>query len=152
MSRMLRRFVAWLLIAVLPVQAYAMVTMVACGPSHERMAAATAQPRADSHGSALHLSQRDHAAHDHAAHDHHAATSHASDSAVSDDGARAVANLGDFKCSACAACCVGAALPAGDVALGLWAPSPDTLRPAAAAPLSAVALDGLERPPRTVLV
>ena len=45
-------------------------------------------------------------------------------------------------CRACAACCVSAALPAGDVSLGLPAPAPGTLRPSQTTPPAAVALDG----------
>lgn len=180
MPRAVRRFVLWLVIAILPVQGYAAATMVACGPIHERMASAATRAHDhdgssqngkhghDGPGRRAHdHSAPDHGAHDHGAHghgahghgahdrgarDHAASAAHAPPAAMADSSTAAAAGgLADFTCSACAACCVGAALPAGDVSLDVSALAPDTLRPAAAAPLAAVTLDGLERPPRSFL-
>jgi hypothetical protein len=156
MSRAARRFVLWLIIAILPVQGYAAATMVACGPSHERMAARAPHAHAEDLGRASHHGAHDHAAHDHgahahAAHDHAGFTPDAHAAVTPDDTARAASDLASFTCSACAACCVGAALPAREFSLDVPAPAPDTLRPATAAPLTAVTLDGLERPPRPFL-
>ncbi len=134
MSRAMRRFILWLIVATLPIQGYAAATMVACGPSHERMAAGAMHSHDGDH-----RSDRSSASH-HGGHDH----------AMADDSARAVSDVGDFSCSACAVCSVGAALPAGDILLDVSAPAPDTLRPSSTTPLTAVTLDGLERPPRSI--
>lgn len=157
MPRALRRFFVWLLIVILPVQAYAAASMVACGPRHERMAAAMAASahagmRSDGSDAGAHDHRaHDHRAHHHPDHEHAGPASHGHDAAPADDAVSVSSDSAGITCSACAACCVGAALPVGDVALHSPAPVPGTLRPAMAAPFDAVTLDGLERPPRSFL-
>ena len=95
MSRSTRILLAWLLAALLPLQGYAAAAMISCGPMHAHRAA-----QSDAQN-------RDHAGHLHshaelAAHDLHA----------SGGTPPAVPGTFDLKCSACAACCTGAAAPA----------------------------------------
>jgi len=108
MSR-LRLVLACLLMAALPLQGWAAVTMAFCGDLH-RTAAAVVAEAGHSAGHAM-----EHAAphgHDHAAPHAHADTDHQHDghstpSKTSTSGA-------DHKCPACGACCHGAGLAAFD--------------------------------------
>ncbi|MFZ5542753.1 MAG: hypothetical protein ACOZJZ_04295 [Pseudomonadota bacterium] len=136
MSRILRSFVLWLLVAALPLQGYAASSMVGCGPSHERMATALAQLPSE-----------------HEAMPHHAAAPQdgAVDAATDGSTVEKLAQFGQFKCSACAACCAAAALPAGDWSLTLPQLPPGMLAPAVGTRIASLALDGPERPPRIFL-
>jgi hypothetical protein len=138
MWRGFRIAMMWLLAVALPLQGSVAATLRVCGPGHDRMAVAAAA-----------IAEHDHAAHHHAAH-HHGA------SAVPAHDANATATTQDLhksaqhKCSACAACCVTAALPASVVRF-------EAVVDAAAPPpvffsCSVVFLtDGPERPPRLPL-
>jgi hypothetical protein len=140
----LRRFVVvWLVAIALPVQCVAGVLGLHCasmmtGTDHAAHATPSAQAV-----DATSAADPARAGHEH----HHAA--HAVDAGPSSaaDGAPAQAT-GSHACSACAMCCVGAALPASMPELAL--PEPSSLQPsfAAATPASVVP-GGLERPPRT---
>lgn len=161
MSRLVRRFVVWLLVAIVPVQGYAVVTMAACGPIHERMSAATTRSHAGAVAGVSHHGGSELRAHDHRAHEHgarevsvsapqdHGVVAPAAETTVL--GAERAVDFDSFSCSVCAACCVGAVVPAGEVSLEVAAPSPGTLRPSSAARLTAVTLDGPDRPPRLIL-
>ena len=110
----------WLLATALPLQGFAAATMLTCGPAHHRMAASAAPH-----------------AHAHEGHQHH-------------HDAGTLQQLAKFKCSACAACCVAAALPSPTLTFD----SPDLAEVHASVPPPAVAIfltDGLERPPRPLL-
>lgn len=123
----------WLLAVALPLQGSVAAALRACGPGHDPLAMA-----------AIAIAEHDHAAHHHddtaaSAHDHDA------DAATQD-----LHKSAPHKCSACAACCVTAALPAStlrfEAAIDAAAP-PRTFVPTAVAFLT----DGPERPPRSLL-
>lgn len=159
MASWLRFALVWLLVAALPVQSWAAATLMNCGPTHHRMSE-----------SASHL----HRVTAHAAHGHgglqgaHEVTPHSHDGSVAapesiavsvaptDAGAASsghhdsVQKLGKFKCSACASCCMGTALPTSVLSFGASV-TRDT--PAAAIPqaVGVFLTSGLDRPPRTLL-
>lgn len=135
MKTALRTLWICLLLLALPVQGFAAAQMTQCGPGHERMQhASTVEHDHDPQAQA----QDQHAHHAHAA-------AHADDAA--DDGSTPPAK---HHCSACAACCVGMALPSS---------APLVVAPAqavrhgvtigAADPIFLTS--GLERPPRSTL-
>ena len=147
MSSFYRAALAWLLLFSLPLQGYAAATMLSCGPNHHQMwaAAATATVSAHESGEAQHE-------HHHAqttADDHHATAS--VDVSGDDASVHHMNKLSKFKCSACAACCVGAALPTSP--LEFLSVPPAVARDCF---LPAVHLgfftDGPDRPPRLLLV
>lgn len=118
----------------LPVQAVASATMLHCGPSHQRMHAL--QMGVVSHASVHH---------DHAQHSATSASQHGAGNTAP------LADLGKYKCSACAACGSGCAL-IGHMPL---IPAPEfgatvfvTVVPA----VEVFAVDGPDRPPRKLLV
>lgn len=134
---MLSRFklmLVWLIAIALPVQALASATLLHCGPSHQRMHASqigTALPAA--------------AQHDHAQHQAASVPQH--------DAAQAapLAELGKYKCSACAACGSACALPSRMPVI--TAPeSGATLFLAVVPAVAAFATCGPDRPPRNSLV
>lgn len=146
MRAWLRVLTVWFIAVALPVQGIAGVSMAHCGASHERME------------SALDVARHHAAEHDAGtAHHHDADTPHADDrpDAGADDSTQAQpgkrSDLSQFKCSACAACCAGSALPSA---------SPRLPEPAAAGvvfadagvTVDAFASDGPDRPPRSLLV
>ena len=142
----LRLLIVWFIAIALPVQGMAGVTMAHCGSSHERMGAATE------------AQQHRHADHEAGAAPHHAAGV-ANGAAQPDHGAAIEAkaqsgklsDLAQYKCSSCASCCAGSALPSALPRL----PEP-TAAPAVFAEemvtVDAFASDGPDRPPRTHLV
>jgi len=142
----LRLLIVWFIAIALPVQGMAGVTMAHCGSSHERMGAAVEAP------------QHRHADHEAGAAHHHAADA-ADDAAQAEHGAAAQAkaqsgklsDLAQYKCSSCASCCAGSALPSALPCL----PEP-TAAPAVFAEelvtVDAFASEGPDRPPRTHLV
>ena len=142
MSFRFRSVLMWLLLIALPVQGFAAATMLNCGPNHQQMWQASAAAKAD---------PSVHAAHDH----HHKAVDADAGEAPtagqpSDDGnsLTQLNKAAKFKCSACAACCMGIALPASPLAItALLVDSAPQLEG------SAVHVDfvstGPDRPPRT---
>jgi hypothetical protein len=119
----------WVLIAAIPLQGVAAAAMIHCGTHHD----STSEP-----------TQAGDERHDHASASYHAMSD--TDGTVS-----AVDHDGEPKCSACAACCIGLALPSSFSALlpvlpsvvahcGVFTSAPD------------VVITGPERPPRTLLV
>jgi len=134
----------WLLLLALPLQGFAAATMINCGPNHHRMMVAAMADTTDAH---------EHAA----AGQHHHEMGSAADhhDAVSNDGDAAsmhhLDKLMKFKCSACAACCMGAAMPTAAVTFDI---PPPAIAPATYVPTSHVGFvaDGPERPPRLFLV
>ncbi|NML16932.1 hypothetical protein HHL10_18280 [Azohydromonas sp. G-1-1-14] len=121
----------WLLAVALPLQGSVAATLRVCGPGHERMAVVMA-----------------HVAHDHASHHHDDAPAFSHDEASS--ATQDLHKNAQHTCSACAACCVTAALPADtlrfEAAIGAAGPPPAFL-PSPAAFLT----DGPDRPPRSLL-
>ena len=142
-----RSAVMWLLLVALPLQAYAAVTMLSCGPNHHRlMVAATAMGEPaepyESHG---HI----------AAGQHHHETGMVGGplDVASADGSGAASSLSHrdklmkFKCNACAVCCTGAAMP---TAVFTFEPFPPAMAPASSVPITHVGFvtHGPDRPPR----
>ncbi|MDZ5455626.1 hypothetical protein [Azohydromonas lata] len=130
MWRLFRIAMMWLLAVALPLQGSVAATLRVCGPGHDRMAVAAAVI----------------VEHDHAAHHHDAAAASAHD----DTATQNLHQNAQHKCSACAACCVTAALPASVVrfeAVVDAAAPPPVLADSPAVFLT----DGPERPPRLLL-
>lgn len=140
----------WLVMLAIPLQGIAASSMLHCGPGHERQMVQVSA--ADHHGDRRGLGS----AHHHPAGDHQAehvdtaaaeaaSTDHGQPSAQADK-----AQLGKFKCSACAQCCAS-------VALLDRVSDPIRLEPVSIAPVIAaddypqVAQTGPERPPRPFL-
>lgn len=130
----LKFVLVWLIALALPVQALASATLLHCGPGHQRVHAAQlgTAPPASAH-------------HDHAQHQ-------AASSPEHDAGQTApLADLGKYKCSACAACGSVCALTSQMPVIS----APEfgatvflTVVPA----VEAFAVDGPDRPPRNLLV
>lgn len=149
MSRIVRALLVWVMVIAMPVQGMAASMMLFCGPGHESamqgLAHVAPAPHADHAGAHVH----DHAA---AAHDH-GMWEAITDAPPSPDTASAelvVQQHGKYGCSACAACCIMLALPAG---LSL-PPDPGRAHPvltSPSAPLPSHQPDGLDRPPRPAL-
>lgn len=147
MNRTLKTLLLWLLALALPVQGYAAVAKLSCGPTHHA-------PTAVSHVERSHLATM--STHSGFDHPHHAD--------MTDDGVQAAAGKldGDAnaaldktengKCSACATCCVGGAmLPS----MSNWSPVAEGSNLAISAAVSFFSgpiPDGLKRPPRSLLV
>lgn len=120
----LRTALMWVLLFALPFQGYAAATMLNCGPNHHRVSAT-----ADSDATPSAAVE----AHSHAASADHHHTDKAS------------------KCSACAACCVGATLPTSALVFAAAEPAGVPTAWFCIGPLGFVT-DGPDRPPRTSLV
>ena len=141
-----RSAVMWLLLLALPLQGVAAVTMLNCGPNHHHLSAASGPAPTEAHHHATH-EQHQHGIGVAEDHDEMAST------AVHDGSPSAhhLDKLMKFKCSACAACCIGAAMPATAIALKPLRPAmrPDSFVPA---PHVGFVTDGPDRPPRPSLV
>ena len=158
MAQLLKIALIWLVALAVPAQGMAAATMLHCGPGHH--GAQAAQRKLQALPEAAQPAPGEHAAHGHA-------SGHAPDPAtLSDTGQTAtsldasgtaqpgkttdsvkVAKSTYQKCSACAACCAGVALPSTAV----MPPTIDATREVAALlPFKAASLviDGPERPPR----
>jgi hypothetical protein len=138
----------WLLLLALPLQGFAAATMIHCGPNHHRMLATAtlAHGEAPGHGaSAAHAHPHQMALAD----DHAAAKS--SDAGSDAPSVQQLDKLMKFKCSACAACCMGAALPTAAMAFEPFVPlmTPDSFVPTRHI---GFVTDGPDRPPRLSLV
>ena len=137
MSRAVRLALMWLLAVALPMQGVSAATVLACGLGHHEHPASEASVHSHSHT----------LGHGHAL----VASSH-------DTGAitRAPAGKTDLgkvtghKCSACASCCLGAAVPA-ETASFCAIQLPEVFSSLVARTLPAYLTEGLERPPRTFL-
>ena len=142
----LRLLIVWFIAIALPVQGMAGVSMAHCGSSHERMGdAAQAAP------------------YQHADHDAGAAHHHEGDAADElDSAARATAgqtqmksgklsDLAQYKCSSCASCCAGSALPSTMLRLPQVTAAPAVFTEEMVT-VDAFASDGPDRPPRSHLV
>lgn len=141
MAPRFRSALMWLLLLALPLQGFAAATMVNCGPNHHRMLAASAVTAPESH----HDRTNDH-------HEHEALLA-----ADADDGAEHgpssvhhLDKLTKFKCSACAACCMGAAMPTAALVIASFSPAMMTAT-FVSTPHVDFLSDGLDRPPRLLL-
>lgn len=136
----LRLLIVWFIAIALPVQGMAGLTMAHCAPSHERMGAAAqviAHQHADQDAGVAHHHNGD------AAEDAEAAQ----DPVKSDK----MSNLAQYKCSSCASCCAGSALPSAMPRIPQVAAVP-TVFAEAMISVDAFASDGPDRPPRNHLV
>lgn len=139
-----RTALMWLLLLALPLQGFAAATMVNCGPNHHRMASAVTAEMPDTHE---HAGAGQHHHSMEATADHHDAASNGSDA----PSVHHIDKLMKFKCSACAACCMGAAMPTAAVTIKAFPPAmaPDSIVPTAHV---GFVTDGPDRPPRLPLV
>ena len=143
MWKILKTALVWLVVLAVPAQGFAASTMLFCGPMHERMTSA-----AGADGSGHH-----HSAGTNSDHDHHAAVSGQPASAAPADAAADLEkadNLAKFSCSACATCCVGAALVASGSVLPLDNPADERIV-SASSPNAGFVTGGPQRPPRSFL-
>ena len=136
----------WLLLLALPLQGWAAASMLNCGPSHHRMAGATAP-------AAVHEGHHQGAA----AHHHGDAGPGEVDSTAGAPTAAGelgshhdLTQLGKFKCSACAVCSTAAALPVTVLAFEA-APSTGFVAPPLPDATVVFQTGGPERPPRSFL-
>lgn len=138
----LRLVVVWFIALALPVQGMVGVTMAHCGPGHERMEANDE------------ASQHRHGAHDAGAAHHHgepmAGAVEPADHATKPPGAEPdrFADLAKTKCSSCASCCAGSALPSVMPQIPKPASAPAVFAEQMVT-VDAFASDGPDRPPRT---
>lgn len=144
----LRFLIVWLMAVALPLQALASVTMLHCGPSHERMQGARSSVEADAVSSHVHGSSLAAAAHDHDA--GVVSAGHAGSQSADAGQPEKRADPGQYKCSACAACCSIGALPSPALAVPSPAVAP-TVFFAVIPTVDAFVAAGPERPPRIVL-
>jgi hypothetical protein len=143
----LKKAIAWICIAALPVQGWAAAAMLNCGPSHHRSANAFEAALHAFHSHPEDVAEAPSLAHDEDASvgDATQATADAHGSAHGD-----LATLSKFKCSACAACCSPAGLPTAAFALDV----PVSVHFAAPVPFTRDVLFltcGTDRPPRANL-
>ena len=135
----------WLLLLALPLQGFAAATMINCGPNHHQMFAASVGVATESH---------EHAINGH--HQHGADAAGDMRAATADDGEHGPSSvhhlnrLTKFKCSACAACCMGAAMPTAALAIASFPPAMNTAT-FVSTPHADFLSDGLDRPPRLLL-
>lgn len=140
MNRFLKTFLIWMLAVMFPAQVIASSVKMTCGPgSHIPSQSAAELPHSHHEPDA-----------DHARHHHDMAG--ASEEMSSSDSADVASKFKSSYCSACAACCIGAAVTS---AVLEWTPSSSS----AFAPVITYVSSfngfippGLERPPRPIAV
>lgn len=142
MNRVLRTFLLWLLVLALPVQGYAAATMPACGTiqSHDPAEITSAFPHEHDATTRVHTHQGHHPdSAEQVAHGDHSASISSAQHA-------------DSTCSTCQSCCFGLGIIAQNMTWQL--PSDNAQLPAAAPIVSYTGFipQGLERPPRTLVV
>ena len=162
MGRLFRFVVIWLVALAIPAQGMAAAVMIHCGPAHGGVQAA--QPNRLALSGLSQVAHAEHAAHGHASHlaPDAGAGSDSGHSATSPDGSGTAqadkvadpakdAKATYQKCSACASCCGGLALPSTlfkmpsiDAAHEVTVVSPSEA--------ASVVIDGPERPPRILRV
>ena len=141
MHRWARFIVVLVLAAALPLQGIAAATLQLCAPPPEAAVPIAPAPHVTV---AAHFSP--HAMH----HQHHGAGETVTLARSDTEQQPHAAPVVESKCSVCAACCAGAALPASSIEFGDAAPE-DALLPSFQSPTPAFLTAGLERPPRTFL-
>lgn len=147
MLRVLRITLMWLVALAVPVQGYAAVTMLGCGPGHHD-SAVSQSPVAIAGGNDVAVSPH--------SHESHAvlAGQRLHDDAAEPDHAHALKShgkAGKGPCTPCASCCVVAALPATTLVFQAI-PLLDFFVPLAPRGMVSFLTEGPERPPRSVLV
>lgn len=101
-----RLVIVWFVALALPVQGIAAVTMAHCGPGHDRMAAENQQAHHAHEAAGATMAH-----HDDAAAPQHADPAEPTGAEPAKPQPPSVGELAKYKCSSCAACCAGAALP-----------------------------------------
>ena len=158
MEQLLRTVLIWLVAFAIPAQGMAAAAMLHCGPHHHD--ATVAQPKVHAHLGDLGLASAVPATHGHVSHavaDADVAGDSVTNSALLDTARTALVGQSTVatkatgstyqKCSACASCCAGMALPSAAV----MTPAIDPVREVTVLPQSWAAnivIDGPERPPR----
>lgn len=158
MVQLLRTVLIWLVAFAIPAQGIAAAAMLHCGPHHHD--ATAAQTKDHAHLGDLGLAPAAPATHGHAAHavaDADVADNVGRNSAMPDTASTALIGKSTAatkatgstyqKCSACASCCAGMALPSAAV----MTPAIDPVREVTVLPKSwaaSIVIDGPERPPR----
>jgi hypothetical protein len=127
----------WLLALALPVQGVSAATMLACGLGHHKHRASKAPVHSHVHT----------VGHVHAL---AASTNDAGAITGAPQGKTDLGKVAEHKCSACASCCLGAAVPT-EVASFDAIQLPQVFASLVARTLPAYLTEGLERPPRTFL-
>lgn len=158
MGQLLRTVLIWFVALAVPAQGMAAATMMHCGPTHH--GAQAAQRKVQALPDALQAAPEAHAAHGHASHvaAHARMASDTGQNTTSLDASGTAQPDKDTdpvkvtkatyqKCSACASCCAGVALPSTAVMPPMIDPAREVtvLLPSCAA---SVVIDGPERPPR----
>jgi hypothetical protein len=141
MRRAMRLVLAFVLAAAIPLQSMAAATMALCGPVHSSIRSADAlmtlhHPGAESHHHGHQLHQHASGSPDVQRHLHHA-----------DAGPD---KLSKSKCSVCASCCFGAAMPSPALVFNSVVTT-EFFAPAVSIDAPAFVTAGPERPPRTFL-
>lgn len=142
MTRWFRLVLMCLLAVALPLQGVAAATMISCGLGQHDHASA----HMTAHGHAATERHHDGEAVT-SAHAHESGTALAADADDSHSGNSSHSKGSLHKCSACASCCVGAAVPSQAVSFATVKLT-DIFAPLAARSVPAYVAEGLERPPR----
>ena len=144
----IRAVLTVLVVLAIPVQGFAVATMLSCGPGHERMA-----------GGAVGGHAHDAAAHDAAiaphGHDRHDGVAAHVPAAYGSGDVAAPARApftppADSKCSACAACCVASAIPAAPLVVAIDRAASEEIA-CGRQPCVEFVVDRPEHPPRALL-
>lgn len=127
----------WLLLLALPMQGVAAATLLHCGPGHHGMQLSDAPVAQHSAGATT----------SHHGTGHGDAAMHANMPGDHAPSAADISKLSKLKCSACASCCLGLALPTAVVALTPFAPADAPVFVIRVEPVGFFT-DGPDRPPR----
>lgn len=144
MNRVLKTLLLWLLILALPAQGFA-AAQLACGPAHHDKVPIGAPASVHTHDAI------DHVGHVHEHEDQAHEIQNAAADEAAPDSSSSFHKHATAKCSACAACCVGAAM---SPTVLTWPQPHDSVTVrivASAAAFSGHIPAGLERPPRVTL-
>lgn len=137
MSQFVRYLLAWVFVALLPVQGFAAAAMISCGPMHAHQVAGVHESHHHSDGDSDH----------HPGHGESAGRN----GAGSEESSPALPDLFKIKCSACAACCTVSAAPAPSIPFVSLAKSHLVTSLFFDWSDHSIVPPGLERPPRTPL-
>lgn len=142
MTRLLKKYLLFLLIAVLPIQGFAAVVQRSCSSGH--MVAVSVVLETAEQGQSAHDMDAVSAS-EQAVSEHDGCAEDTADSSKAPSGNHAYKH---GSCSACASCCVGAAAPPVLSSFSLPSKIPEVRRTSGATPVVGFIPDSLERPPR----
>lgn len=142
MTRLLKKYLLWLLIAVLPIQGFAAVVQRSCGSGVMMHPNSSVEPAAQVQS--VHVMDAA-AGIDQVVSEHDECPEHASVLSKKASGSHGYKH---GSCSACASCCVGAAAPPVLLSFILPSNTPEVRRTSGATPVIGFIPDSLERPPR----